>query len=134
MLKRGSKLYAIRKYKCPRCHQGDLFKTSLASMQGVYNMYPNCPKCNQDFEMEPGFYWGAMYVGYGLYCFYMLGTIAVLIFGFGLTVNQSFGTALAIGVIMVPVIARLARVQWINIAVRYNKRIADKIAAQDEAS
>ena len=132
MLKRGSKLYAIRKYKCPKCHQGDLFKTPLTSMEGVYNMYPKCPKCGQDFEMEPGFYWGAMYVGYGLYCFYMLGTIGILIFGFGLTVNQSFVSALAGGIIMVPVIARLARVQWINIAVRYNKRIADQVANQNK--
>lgn len=128
MFKRGSKLYAIRKYKCPRCHQGDLFKTPLASMEGVYNMYSKCEECEQDFEMEPGFYWGAMYVGYGLYCFYMLGTIAVLFFGMGLSVNQSFFAALAGGIIMIPVIARLARVQWINIAVRYNKKIANKVA------
>lgn len=130
MFKRGSKLYAIRKYKCPRCHQGDLFKSSLASMQGVYNMHKNCPECGQDFEMEPGFYWGAMYVGYGLYCAYMLGTIGLLFFVAGFTVNQSFVIALLGGIVMIPVIARLARVQWINIAVRYNKKIADEVAAR----
>ena len=130
MFKRGSKLYAIRKYKCPKCHQGDLFKTSLASLEGVYNMPAECPECGQDFEMEPGFYWGAMYIGYGLYSAYMFGTIAILYFGLGLTVNQSFGWALAGGIIMIPVIARLARAQWINIVVRYNKKIADEVAAK----
>lgn len=128
MFKRGSKLYAIRKYKCPRCHQGNLFKTSLASLEGVYNMYTKCEECEQDFEMEPGFYWGAMYIGYGLYCAYMLGSIAILFFGIGFTLNQSFFATLLGGIIMIPVITRLARAQWINIAVRYNKRIADEVA------
>ena len=128
MFKRGSKLYAIRKSRCPKCHQGDLFKSSLLSGEGVYNMYKKCEECGQDFELEPGFYWGAMYIGYGLYCFYMLGTIAVLFFGAGITLNQSFVVALLGGIIMIPYIARRSRVQWINIAVRYNKKIADQIA------
>jgi uncharacterized protein (DUF983 family) len=128
MFKRGSKLYAIRKSRCPKCHQGDLFKTSLFSGQGVYNMYKKCEECGQDFEMEPGFYWGAMYIGYAFYCFYMFGTIAVLFFGIGITLNQSFAVALFGGIIMVPYIARRSRVQWINIAVRYNKRISDEVA------
>lgn len=95
-------------------------------------MYPRCQKCDQDFEMEPGFYWGAMYVGYGLYCAYMFGTIGILIFGVGLSVNQSFVAALLGGIVMIPVIARLARVQWLNIAVRYNKRIADEVAEKSD--
>jgi uncharacterized protein (DUF983 family) len=128
MLKRGSKLYAIRKSKCPKCHQGDLFRSSLLSGEGVYNMYKKCVECDQDFEMEPGFYWGAMYIGYGLFSFYMLGTIALLFFGTDLTLNQSFGTTLIGGILLIPYIARRSRVQWINIAVRYNKRIADKVA------
>lgn len=131
MFKRGSKIYTIRKYKCPRCHQGDLFKTSLLSMKGVYNMNKKCPKCNQDFEIEPGFYWGAMYVGYGLFSAYMLGTVAILVLGFGLSVNLSFVIIILSSIPMVPAIARLARVLWINIYVRYNKEIADKVALKE---
>ena len=130
MFKRGSKLYAIRKSKCPKCHQGDLFKSSLLSMQGVYNMHDKCEECGQDFQMEPGFYWGAMYVGYALYSFYMFATIAILFFAVGLTLNQSFVATLLGGIIMIPYIARRSRVQWINIAVQYNKRVADEVAAR----
>jgi uncharacterized protein (DUF983 family) len=130
MFKRGSKLYAIRKSKCPKCHQGDLFKTSLFLMQGVYNMYDKCEECGQDFQLEPGFYWGAMYIGYGLYSAYMLGTTGFFVFVVGLSPNQSFFAALLGGIIMIPYIARRSRVLWINIAVRYNKKIADAAAAR----
>ena len=27
-------------------------------------MNANCPACNQHYEPEPGFYWGAMYISY----------------------------------------------------------------------
>ena len=128
MFKRGSKLYAIRKSKCPKCHQGDLFRSSLLSGKGIYNMYSGCNECDQDFEMEPGFYWGAMYIGYGLFSFYMLGTIALLFWWTNLSLNECFGLTLIGGIILIPYIARRARVQWIHIAVRYNKRIANIVA------
>ena len=130
MFKRGSKLYAIRKSKCPKCHQGDLFRSSLLSGEGIYNMYKKCVQCEQDFEMEPGFYWGAMYIGYGFFSFYMLGTIALIFFNTGFTLNQSFAITLIGGILLIPYIARRSRVQWINIAVRYNKKMADKVAAR----
>jgi uncharacterized protein (DUF983 family) len=120
MLGKGSKLYSIFRFKCPRCHEGDLYKTSLVEMQGIYNMHDRCPKCGQHFEMEPGFYWGAMYIGYGLSSAYMLSAMVLFLFVFDLTVNQSFAAAIAGGVVIVPVVARLARAIWINIYVKYD--------------
>lgn len=126
MFGKGSKLYSIFRFKCPRCHEGDLYKTPLASMQGIYNMHEHCPKCNQPFEMEPGFYWGAMYIGYGLSSAYMLTAMVIFIFVFDLSVNQSFAAAIAGGLIIVPIVARLARAIWININVKYDPKAASK--------
>ncbi|MFK7798434.1 MAG: DUF983 domain-containing protein [Aureispira sp.] len=126
MFGKGSKLYSISRFKCPRCHEGDLYKTSLSSMQGIYNMHEECPHCQQRFEMEPGFYWGAMYIGYGLSSGYMLTAMVICLFAFGFTVNQSFAAAIAGGVIIVPLIARLARAIWINIYVKYKPQAANK--------
>lgn len=120
MFGKGSKLYSISRFKCPHCHEGNLYKTPLSSMQGIYNMHENCPSCGQRFQMEPGFYWGAMYIGYGLSSGYMLTAMMVCLFVFGLTVNQSFAVAIIGGIIIVPIIARLARSIWINIYVKYN--------------
>jgi hypothetical protein len=94
-------------------------------MQGIYNMHDNCPKCNQDYQKEPGFYWGAMYIGYGLSSGYMLSAMVLCIFAFDFTVNQSFATAIAGGVLFVPFIARLSRAIWINIYVKYKPSSVD---------
>lgn len=120
MFGKGSKLYSIFKFKCPHCQEGNLYKSPLSSMQGIYNMYDNCPKCGQRFQMEPGFYWGAMYIGYGISSAYMLTAMMVYLFVFDLTVNQSFAAAIIGGIFIVPIIARLARAIWINIYVKYN--------------
>jgi uncharacterized protein (DUF983 family) len=119
MLKKGSKIYSISKFKCPGCHEGNLFKTPLSSFKGIYNMHDKCIECGEDFQKEPGFYWGAMYIGYMLSTAYMLSSMFSLIFFLKLTVNQSFVVAISGGVLIVPVVARLARSIWIHIYVRY---------------
>jgi len=123
MFKKGSKLYSIFNFKCPRCHEGNLYKSTLAEFKGIYNMHDSCPKCNQDYQKEPGFYWGAMYIGYGLSSGYMLTAMVIGLFVFDLSTNQSFIAAILGGVVIVPLVARLARAIWINIYVRYKKTI-----------
>lgn len=49
--------------KCPRCRRGEMFKTSMYGFESQ-KMYDNCPKCNLRFEIEPGYFYAAMYVGY----------------------------------------------------------------------
>ncbi|GAA3998751.1 hypothetical protein GCM10022408_07060 [Hymenobacter fastidiosus] len=50
--------------RCPRCHEGKLFTTPALSPRFA-QMPAHCPVCNQAYEPEPGFYWGAMFVSYG---------------------------------------------------------------------
>ena len=58
---------SIIKCKCPKCREGDLFINKRAyQYQNFLNVHDNCPKCNQDFQIEAGFYLGAMFVSYGL--------------------------------------------------------------------
>lgn len=52
---------------CPRCGQGWLFERWLV-------MHMRCSHCHLQFEREPGYFIGAMYVNYGL-------TIAVIVAG-----------------------------------------------------
>lgn len=52
--------------KCPRCHSGDIFKYPISGHIGQFNqMNLTCQHCEVRLEPEPGFYQGAMYVGYG---------------------------------------------------------------------
>ncbi|MGI4833583.1 MAG: DUF983 domain-containing protein [Janthinobacterium lividum] len=55
---------ALLALRCPRCHKGPLFKHPAASLH-FSDMYDACAVCEQTFEPEPGFYYGAMYLSFG---------------------------------------------------------------------
>jgi uncharacterized protein (DUF983 family) len=59
------KYHALLKQKCPRCHSGDVFIYPILSSR-FSKMYTHCPTCGQKFEIEPGFFYGSMYISYGL--------------------------------------------------------------------
>jgi len=52
--------------KCPRCHKGDIFTFPITSIIRFSTMNTACPVCGVRFEPEPGFYQGAMFVGYAI--------------------------------------------------------------------
>jgi uncharacterized protein (DUF983 family) len=105
-----NKIAAIVAMKCPKCREGNMFYAPIT--QGIYKMNKECPVCKQPFELEPGFYWGAMYVGYGLS---------------GGSVEAAFAVSIMGCIIIFPFIARLARVIWLNIYVGYDKNYADRL-------
>ena len=51
------KVGSILRARCPSCHKGKVLK-------GVFSIRTRCPNCNYNFEPEPGFYLGAMAVGF----------------------------------------------------------------------
>ncbi|GAB3835208.1 DUF983 domain-containing protein [Hymenobacter jeollabukensis] len=57
---------ALLRLRCPRCHAGPLFTHSALSLTKFDEMPDSCPVCGQHYEPETGFYWGAMYISYGL--------------------------------------------------------------------
>jgi uncharacterized protein (DUF983 family) len=58
-----TQLQALVQCKCPRCRKGNMYKHSLFSFN-YDEMHEFCPKCKLRFEIEPGFFWAAMYVSY----------------------------------------------------------------------
>lgn len=57
---------AILAARCPRCHKGAMFVKPITAYPFLAEMHEDCPYCGLHFEREPGFYQGAMYVGYAL--------------------------------------------------------------------
>ena len=86
-------------------------------------MHESCTVCGQDFQKEPGFYWGAMYIGYMLSSGYMLTAMVICIFAFELSLTMSFVATIAAGLLIVPFFARMARSIWINIYVRMDRQL-----------
>ncbi|UIR56545.1 DUF983 domain-containing protein [Sphingobacterium sp. SRCM116780] len=60
-----SKSYAILHSKCPRCHVGNMFDGPAYSLR-KQKMYDTCHVCNLTFEIEPGYFYAAMYVSYAM--------------------------------------------------------------------
>jgi len=58
-----SKSWAMLHAKCPRCRRGDMFNGGAYSFSKINT---NCPHCNLHFEIEPGYFYAAMYVSYAL--------------------------------------------------------------------
>ena len=51
--------------KCPKCRTGNMFANSMYGFSGQ-KMYHLCPYCNFQFEIEPGYFYVAMFVSYGM--------------------------------------------------------------------
>lgn len=52
--------------KCPRCLEGDFFISHPYDLKNAGKTPLRCPKCELDFRREPGYYFGALYVSYGM--------------------------------------------------------------------
>jgi uncharacterized protein (DUF983 family) len=52
---------------CPNCHKGKVFadKSFFFSI-GFPKMNTHCSHCNFKFEKEPGYFFGSMFVSYGI--------------------------------------------------------------------
>ncbi len=70
-----SEFQAALHAKCPKCRKGNMFANSTYSLRGQKS-YTNCPYCNFQFEIEPGYFYVAMFVSYGLNVAQMI-TLAV---------------------------------------------------------
>ncbi|MFD1628722.1 DUF983 domain-containing protein [Pseudopedobacter beijingensis] len=64
-MSKTSKIEAMAKAKCPRCRRGNLFQNSMYGLRSQ-KMYEVCPHCGLRFEVEPGYFYAAMYVAYAI--------------------------------------------------------------------
>jgi len=56
----------LLKNECPNCHKGKVFKDKSLMQFGFPKMNEHCSHCHTKFSKEPGYFFGAMYVNYGL--------------------------------------------------------------------
>ena len=57
--------YAALHAKCPRCRRGAMFSGTLYTFK-TNQMNSNCPHCDLHYEIEPGYFYAAMFVSYAL--------------------------------------------------------------------
>lgn len=125
-----SKGIAILKCKCPQCQSGKLFNFPFYNLNKFMEMDSHCKVCNLKYEVEPGFFWGAMYVSYAL----TVGLMLVLGgFIFWVTAGKASFWAYTIPIVASlilssPLTFRYARVLMLYLfsPVRFNPALAKK--------
>ena len=123
MFKKGTKIYSVLKGKCPRCNEGDFFKYKTTfNPSKVTQLYDNCPKCNLRYMLEPSFFYGAMYVNYGITVALSILTFLIASLVFNLKLLQAFATIFITLIVLAPVNLRLARIIWLHMFVKYEKK------------
>lgn len=109
---------SIFKKKCPRCRQGDLFVKPF-DIQNPVNMNERCEHCDLNFEPEPGYYFGAMFISYIWTAFFSLGLVGFCIIVLKWSVGASFGLLIFLAAISFFWIIRLSRSLYIHLATKY---------------
>ena len=71
-------IISMFKGKCPHCKKGDIFSAKGSSLLfKMPVMGKRCNICNYKFEVEPGFFFGAMFVSYALACAEMIACFVI---------------------------------------------------------
>ena len=118
----GSAAYSIVNNKCPRCHKGNFFVNNNPYILKRFDaMNKNCPVCNEDFERETGYYYGAMFVSYGLTVSFGLTVFLIMCVVFNFEAMTFLIVFAILQVLLMPVFYRTSRLIWINIFVHYKK-------------
>lgn len=122
MLKKGSKLYSILTGTCPRCHQESMYiYKNPWNLDKIFKMHDNCSHCGLHYKIEPSFFFGAMYVSYGVGVAISIAIFIICSVIIGANLKTSF-IAIIVGlIVLMPYIMRVSRNIWINFFIHYRK-------------
>lgn len=125
-----TKFAAIAQGRCPRCRTGKLFKYESWAFNKATEMNKECSNCKQDFVIEPGFYWGAMYVSYAINVATIV-TCMVIYFLFFSEASEFYliGTIVVLIALLIPVNFRLGRILMIHLfsGIKYDRRYVNSV-------
>jgi uncharacterized protein (DUF983 family) len=119
MIPKGITLYSMIHQKCPKCHEGNLFK-SRAYQKGFAKMNETCSHCGLRYEQEPSFFSGAMYVSYALQVALFTTVYVALRVLFNPETNVYILCTIGAAILLLPLTLRLSRSIYINFFIDYD--------------
>ncbi|WP_304016214.1 DUF983 domain-containing protein [Nonlabens dokdonensis] len=126
MLK-GTKLYSIFTGTCPVCQNESMYTSSnLYNPKKTQEMKERCSHCDTKYKIEPSFFYGSMYVSYGVGVAIAMVAFAVTYFLLDLSRWHIFLVISFISIFSLPIVIRISRNIWINIFMDYDKEKAKK--------
>lgn len=104
---------ALLNGKCPRCREGDMFTYPVTKLSKFNKMNEHCPRCGRRLEPEPGFYQGAMYIGYAFTIAAML-VIGLALYLLGNPPDSVYiGTVIGVMILLAPLNYRYSRIVYL---------------------
>jgi len=122
MFKKGYKIYSIFTGACPKCHQESMYTVKNPyKLTSTLTMQDHCSHCNTKYKIEPSFFYGAMYVSYGVGIAFAVAAFMITHFIFGGNIHHIFIAIVVTLILSLPIILRLSRNIWINFFIHYKK-------------
>ena len=127
MIRKGMKLYSILFGSCPKCHQESMYANKNPYvLSEALKMHERCSHCNTKYKIEPSFFYGSMYVSYGVGIAFAVAAFIISNVIFDSSLITAFIAIVLTLVGFMPIIMRLSRNIWINLFMSYDKELAKK--------
>ncbi|MEN8886654.1 MAG: DUF983 domain-containing protein [Winogradskyella sp.] len=125
MIRKGMKLYSILFGACPKCHHESMYiEKNPYKLSDIFKMHERCSHCQTKYQMEPSFFYGSMYVSYGVGIAFAVAAFVISNVIFESSLVVAFIAIIFTIIGFVPVIMRLSRNIWINLFMGYDKEKA----------
>jgi hypothetical protein len=122
MFGKGSKIYAMITGCCPKCHEESMYlDANPFNIMKIYAMHEKCSHCKLVYQIEPSFFFGAMFVSYGLGVLIAIFTFLLSFFVFHVNLKTSFIAIVVALILCNTLIMRWSRNIWINIFIDFDK-------------
>jgi uncharacterized protein (DUF983 family) len=120
MLKKGSKLNSILTGSCPRCQNESMYldKNPL-HFSKILKMNEKCSHCGLKYQIEPSFFYGAMYVSYAVNVAIGVAAFVISYLFFHSSLKIAFVAIIISNVILFPFVLRWSRNIYINMFISY---------------
>lgn len=126
-MKTRSAIASIATMRCPKCREGKMFPEGTLYTARFMKMNEKCSCCEQSFMPEPGYYFGAMFVSYGINAaFFIAVWLGMYLLMDTISVRAMIWALVLVVLGLLPVTFRLSRVLWIYLFVRYQGPICWK--------
>jgi uncharacterized protein (DUF983 family) len=129
MFGKGSKIYAMITGCCPKCHEESMYlDANPFNIMKIYAMHETCSHCKQVYQIEPSFFFGAMFVSYGLGVLIGISTFLLSFFVFQVSLKTAFISIVVALILSNTLIMRMSRNIWINIFIHFDKNWKENLS------
>jgi len=121
---KGTKLYSIITGTCPVCQEESMYREANPyKLTKIFDMHERCSHCGTKYKIEPSFFFGAMYVSYGLGVAVSVAAFIITYFFLGGGLMATFIAITVTLIVLMPLLIRISRNIWINLFLNYKKPV-----------